>query len=214
LSGSLALPTHASQRCFRSLLEALANPGQVVTLEEPEAVAAGAAVIPLALADIDTPVAIVGNEILASEVSEATRAPLVPVAEARLVALLRPAPQLVGQCQTGSAEAPELGAKVGLACSRLVDGAPDKPAPDEPAPDEPAPDGPAPQPAAVPSVMLVLEGPGVEGARNVLVEGIGQDVFETISMANRHFPAGLDAWLVDTEGHVVGLPRSTRIEVR
>jgi alpha-D-ribose 1-methylphosphonate 5-triphosphate synthase subunit PhnH len=199
LSGSLALPTHASQRCFRSLLRALANPGQVVTLEEPDAVAAGAAVIPLALADIDTPVAIVGDELLASEVSEATRAPLVPVGEARLVALLHPSPQLIGECQTGSAEAPELGAKVGLACSRLVDR---------------TKDGPVVEPGPVPAVTLVLEGPGVEGTRNVVVEGIGRDVFEAIAASNRYFPAGLDAWLVSPEGHVAGLPRSTRIEVR
>jgi alpha-D-ribose 1-methylphosphonate 5-triphosphate synthase subunit PhnH len=194
----LALSTHASQRCFRSLLQALANPGQVVTLEEPDAVAASAAVIPLALADIDTPVAVVGDEQLASEVSEATRAPLVPVGEARLVALLHPARQLVGQCQTGSAEAPELGAKVGLACTRLAAGQGEER---------------ALRPASLSGVTIVLEGPGVEGTRNVSVEGIDRDVFEAIAAANRHFPAGLDAWLVDTEGHVVGLPRSTRTEV-
>jgi alpha-D-ribose 1-methylphosphonate 5-triphosphate synthase subunit PhnH len=198
LNGSSALSTHASQRCFRSLLQALANPGQVVTLEEPDAVAAGAAAVPLALADIDTPVAIVGDEKLAADVSEATRAPLVPVAEARLVALLHPAPPLVAQCQTGSADAPELGAKVGLACSRLVAG-------------EGGTRGRSP---ALSGVTLELEGPGVEGTRDVFVEGIGRDVFEAVATSNRNFPAGLDAWLVDTEGRVVGLPRSTRIKVR
>ncbi len=198
LTGSLALSTHASQRCFRSLLQALANPGQLVTLEEPDAVAAGAAVIALALADIDTPVAIVGDEKLASEVSEATRAPLVPVGEARLVALLHPARQLVAQCRTGSAEAPELGAKVGLACSGLVAGAGGEP---------------GPEPNSPSGVTLVLEGPGVEGTRKVFIEGIEGDVFEAIATSNRHFPAGLDAWLVGPEGNVVGLPRSTRIEV-
>lgn len=194
LSRHLALSTHESQRCFRSLLEALANPGKIVRLNGREAAAAGAAVIALALADIDTPVAIAGDEKLAAEVSEATRAPLVPVAEARLVALMHPGPELVGQCQTGSAEAPELGAKVGLACSRLA----------------PAEEG-APVPAG--AVELVLKGPGVPGARRLLVEGIGRDVFDAIAGANRDFPAGFDAWLVNPEGEVVGLPRSARIEV-
>jgi alpha-D-ribose 1-methylphosphonate 5-triphosphate synthase subunit PhnH len=194
LSSSLVLSTHASQRCFRSLLDALAHPGKLVTLTEPEAVAAGAAVIALALADIETPVAVAGDEERAADVSEATRAPLVPVAEARLVALLHPTAELVGQCQTGSAEAPEHGSKVGLGCSRLTPAEADAPAP----------------PGAV---KLVLEGPGVPGTRRLFVEGIGRDVFDAVARANRDFPAGLDAWLVSAEGVVVGLPRSTRVEM-
>jgi alpha-D-ribose 1-methylphosphonate 5-triphosphate synthase subunit PhnH len=194
LSRLLALSTHASQRCFRSLLDAMANPGKVVTLNEPETVAASAAVVALALADIDTPMAIAGDEELAADVSEATRAPLVPVSEARLVALLHPSPELVGQCQTGSAEAPERGAKVGLRCSRVVPAGTRLPAPSG-------------------GVTLVLEGPGVPGTRRLVVEGLGRDVFDAVARANKDFPIGLDAWLVSMEGDLVGLPRSTRFEV-
>jgi alpha-D-ribose 1-methylphosphonate 5-triphosphate synthase subunit PhnH len=197
VSSSLTLSTQASQRCFRSLLDALANPGKVVTMNEPEAVTARAAVVALTLADIDTPMAIVGDEVLAAEVSEATRAPLVPVSEARLVALLEPTLELVGQCQTGSAEAPELGAKVGLGCSRLLSLA-----------------GEARVPPAAGGVQLVLEGPGVAGTRRLFVEGIDPAVFDAVARANKEFPAGLDVWLISLDGNVAGLPRSTRVKVR
>jgi alpha-D-ribose 1-methylphosphonate 5-triphosphate synthase subunit PhnH len=47
----------------------------------------------------------------------------------------------------------------------------------------------------------------------VLVEGAGRELFEALSGANSAFPIGIDTWLVDKEGRVVGLPRSTTIEV-
>ncbi len=217
MTGNLVLGVHASQRTFRSLLDSLASPGKVLYLQEPAAVAAGAGVVALALADIDTPVAIVGDEELAAEVSESTRAPLVPVSEGRLVGLVQPTAELVRQCPRGSALAPELGAKVSMACTRLAAG----------------PQLPGEQltgvqftgvqftgtaqaalgPGGVGTVVLQLRGPGVDGTRRVLVEGAGRELFEALSGANSAFPIGIDTWLVDKEGRVVGLPRSTTIEV-
>lgn len=190
MTGALALGVHASQRTFRSLLDCLANPGKVLSLQEPAAVAAGAGVVALALADLDTPVSVVGDEELAAEVSESTRAPLVPVGEARLVALVQPTAELVRQCPKGTPLAPEQGAQIGMGCIRLAasqggDGA----------------------------VVLQLRGPGVDGTRRVSVEGIGREVFEVLATSNSAFPVGIDTWLVDHEGRVVGLPRSTTIEV-
>jgi alpha-D-ribose 1-methylphosphonate 5-triphosphate synthase subunit PhnH len=212
VTGSLVLGVHASQRTFRSLLDSLANPGKVLYLHEPAAVAAGAGVVALALADIDTPVAIVGDEELAAEVSESTRAPLVPVSEARLVGLVQPTAELVRQCPKGSALAPELGAKVGMACTRL--------AADPQRAGEQLTGGQSAGTAqaalglgGVGNVVLQLRGPGVDGTRRVLVEGAGRELFEALSGANSAFPVGIDTWLVDKEGRLVGLPRSTTIEV-
>jgi alpha-D-ribose 1-methylphosphonate 5-triphosphate synthase subunit PhnH len=199
------LSTHASQRCFRSLLEATANPGKLVALDEPAALAAGAAVVALALADIDTPVAIAGDDELAAAVSEATRAPLVPVSEASLVALLQPTAELVGQCRAGPAETPERGAKVGLACRRLM-----TKTEQEPVTAGSLKAGPGGQP---PSVELRLQGPGVDGRRRVVVDGIDRAVFDAVAKVNAGFPGGLDAWLIDRDGQVLGLPRSTTIAV-
>jgi alpha-D-ribose 1-methylphosphonate 5-triphosphate synthase subunit PhnH len=177
---------------LRSLLEALANPGRVVMLE-PEVASAGAAAVPLVLADRGTPVAITGDPKLAAAVVAATGAPIVPVGEARVVALMHPSAELVGRCARGSAEEPELGAKVGMACSRLSEA--------------------FPAAEAASCTRLLLEGPGVDGFRRLAVEGLDSSVLEALCLANNHFPAGLDTWLVDDEGHVAGLPRSITVQV-
>jgi hypothetical protein len=74
----------SSQRCFRLLLAALANPRLVFEGGAAEVKAVGAATVALALADIGAPVAVVGDKRVAAEVAEATRAPLLPVPEAQL----------------------------------------------------------------------------------------------------------------------------------
>jgi len=33
------------------------------------------------------------------------------------------------------------------------------------------------------------------------------------SDANRHYPAGIDAWLIDEAGRLAGLPRTCQMEV-
>jgi hypothetical protein len=108
--------------------------------------------------------------------------------------------------------APELGAKVGMACTRL--------AADPQRAGEQLTGGQSAGTAqaalglgGVGNVVLQLRGPGVDGTRRVLVEGAGRELFEALSGANSAFPVGIDTWLVDKEGRLVGLPRSTTIEV-
>ena len=203
MAGALVLGVHASQRTFRLLLDALAHPGLVLIVNDPPAVAAGAAVVALAFARNGSTVAIVGDEQLATEVAEATLAPLVPLSEARLVALLRPDARLVAECRRGGGLPSDLGAKVGIACTRLAS----------------YPPRPGAWQAAVPQadapgvVLLGLSGPGVDGVRRVVVEGVGREVFEAGSDANREQSRGLDTWLVDNEGRVLGIARSTAIEI-
>jgi len=205
MSLAVAFGARSSQHCFRLLLGALANPGLVVEALGPEVRAAGAATVALALADIGTPVAIVGDERLAAEVAEATRAPLVPVSEALLVVMLAPTSELLSQCARGSALAPERGAKVGLACQALAARGADR-----------APAGNGGQSSTSACTMactLQLSGPGVPGTRRLSVGGLGPDVFGALRQANAEFPAGVDAWLFDKEGRVAGIPRSVVLEV-
>jgi alpha-D-ribose 1-methylphosphonate 5-triphosphate synthase subunit PhnH len=203
MAGALVLGVHASQRTFGLLLDALSSPGQVMIVNDPPAVAAGAAVVALAFARSGTPVAIVGDEQLAAEVAEATLAALVPVGEARLVALMRPDAAQVAQCRTGRAVPSDVGAKVGIACTRLASYPPRAGAWQAAVPQADAPG----------VVLLGLSGPGTGGVRRVIVEGVGREIFQAISLANRELPHGLDTWLVDEEGRVVGISRTTTIEI-
>jgi len=180
------LDTFGSQATFRALLTSLSRPGSVVDLPVP---GLGAAVVPLALADVETTVAVVGDPEVAEIVVRATGAAASPVEDAELVACCgRTAPTTMARLSRGSALAPELGTKVGIDCDRLVAGGPGQ-------------------------VRLTVSGPGVEGTRRLGVDGLEAGVLEAVAAANADPPVGIDVWLVDRHGHIVGLPRSCRLEV-
>jgi hypothetical protein len=53
----------------------------------------------------------------------------------------------------------------------------------------------------------------VPGRRLVGVDGVDAGVFVALSQVNAAFPVGVDAWLLDGDGALVGLPRSAAIRV-
>jgi alpha-D-ribose 1-methylphosphonate 5-triphosphate synthase subunit PhnH len=175
------LDADTAQRAFRTALDALARPGVPATL--PPAGDIPAALLPvLALADLDTPVCVLGDGGWVDALTTMTSAPVVPLDAARLVAALRPlAAGELAAVRTGSATAPEEAALVALAVPAL-DG------------------GPA----------LTLAGPGVPGRRTVTPRGLPPDLIT--ARAATAFPAGPDLLLVAPDGALLGLPRSTRIE--
>lgn len=196
LAISSRMDVHLSQATFRVLLSTLSRPGRVERLPRP---ADGPSAIPLALADLDTPVAVIGPEERRQEIVLATGAPLVALEQAALVACWQaPTAGQIAELPIGSALVPERGAKVGLACSTLVpEGA--ALAGDEPTPDH--------------LVRLELIGPGVDGRTRLGVAGLSAEVFTALAERNRDFPAGIDVWLVDASGSIAALSRSSTIEV-
>ncbi len=190
------LSAAASQAVFRVLLASLSRPGSVLQLPPGSACQGGAdrdppgpGVVPLALAVIDSKVAAVGSPSWQARICRATGASPAGVAEASLVAIYGTADaSTVSRLRRGSAAEPEAGAKVGLACRGLTAG-------------------------GTGAVTLELAGPGVPGRIRLGVDGVSAAVFDALSAANEHFPAGVDLWLVDDRGQVAGLPRSTRLAV-
>ncbi len=175
----------ASQAVFRVLLESLARPGRVFQLpaENDEA---GPGIVPLALAVIGSKVAVAGAPPWQARICRATGALPTGIEEASLVAIYGTAEAgTVSRLRRGCAEAPEEGAKVGLACGTLSGGGPGE-------------------------TTIELSGPGVPGRTLLGVNGVGREVFDALRAANAMFPAGVDVWLVDERGRVAGLPRSAR----
>ena len=178
------LDADTAQRAFRAALDALARPGTPAAL--PPAGDRPAALLPvLALADLDTPVCVLGDTpggAWADALATVTSAPVVPLAAARLAAALRPLePGELAAVRAGSPAAPEEAALVALAVPALEG-------------------GPA----------LTLSGPGVAGSRVIGPRGLPADL--VAARAATAFPAGPDLLLVTPGGAVLGLPRSTRIE--
>jgi alpha-D-ribose 1-methylphosphonate 5-triphosphate synthase subunit PhnH len=57
---------------------------------------------------------------------------------------------------------------------------------------------------------LRLEGPGIDGSRTLGV-GMESGWVDERARRNAEYPLGLDLYLVDAAGRLVGLPRTTRI---
>jgi alpha-D-ribose 1-methylphosphonate 5-triphosphate synthase subunit PhnH len=178
-----------STTVFRVLLAALAEPGTVHRL--PAGVLPAplppAVVVPLALADLDSTVAVAGeghDGPLGSLVRLATGADSAPVEAAAFVVDPHGDPCVPRQCRRGSALEPERGCRLAVAVTDLGRGAP-----------------------------VALSGPGVPGRRVVRVAGLRPAWFTALARANTDRPAGIDVWLVTGDGRVLAMPRSTRLEV-
>jgi alpha-D-ribose 1-methylphosphonate 5-triphosphate synthase subunit PhnH len=184
-----ALDHAGSQRVFRVLLDALSRPGTLhdlpaglVDVDVPAPV-----LVPLALADLDTTLAVLGpaRPDWAGALAQATGVrPAAPEAADLVLALRAPRPDEVRGLRRGTADRPDLAARLVLACAGFTSGA-----------------------------RLELTGPGVDGTAHLAVDGVPVEVLEALVVANRRFPAGVDTFLVDTGGRVAGLPRSTAVRI-
>jgi alpha-D-ribose 1-methylphosphonate 5-triphosphate synthase subunit PhnH len=181
------LGSFESQAIFRALLESLSRPGTVRLLPVK---GLSAAVVPLALADVETTVAVLGDDTWAGQILHATGANPAVLGEAELVALRRPIDPLMIRClRCGSAQTPELGAKVGIDCRRLLVGGKGE-------------------------ANLIMKGPGINGHAVIGVDGLDAEILRAIAAVNAHPPAGIDVWLVDQDDRMLGIPRSTRVTVQ
>jgi alpha-D-ribose 1-methylphosphonate 5-triphosphate synthase subunit PhnH len=190
VTGAVAAPplvrpgNRDAHRTFRAVLDALARPGSTTHL--PVTTGVPTALGPLlALADLDTPVCVLGDRATDTEqwlgaVALATSAPTSGLGEARLVAALRPvAVDELLAVRVGSSADPEEAALVTIAVPALTGG---------------------------PTVRLT--GPGTAAGAVITATGLPAGWLEAREAVA--FPAGADLLLVDPDGACVGLPRSTR----
>lgn len=189
LAADARLDTFSSQRTFRSLLDALSRPGRLSRLHPPSGIPA--ALLPaLALVDVDVTACVLTTSEsadLGAVLATATGARLVPMEQADVVVALRPpTPDEIRSLRRGRADAPELGARLSVACTKVTGG----------------------------DVQLILRGPGVPDLRTLDVGGLEPAVFDALVGVNRQFPTGIDTFLVADDGTVAGIPRSTNLEVR
>jgi alpha-D-ribose 1-methylphosphonate 5-triphosphate synthase subunit PhnH len=182
---SAVLTPDEAQRTFRAVLDALAHPGVPQPLPSGPLERVPGALLPvLALADLGTPVCVLGDDgSWRDTVATATSALPAPLPEARLVAALLPVtPDELRAARRGSAAAPEDGALVTVPVSGVDRG----------------------------GAPLRLTGPGVDGSAVIAPGGLPAGWLAARDAGD--FPAGVDLLLVGPDGRVVGLPRSTRIE--
>lgn len=175
-----------SQRAYRCLLEATANPGKLFAL--PPAGADAAEVVLLMLLDGEVTFRALGPGAPEAEgrLVRETGARTAPLSEADFVLVLGGnSGGALRDLKRGTLEAPEEGATAVYAVERLSERG---------------------------TLTLVLSGPGVPEERVLGVEGLALEEVEEIQESRAAFPLGVDVYLVDGSGLVAGLPRSTRVE--
>ena len=186
----LSDPVIDSQQTFRAVLDALAEPGteHAISAELPEtSVSPAAMAILLTLIDIDTPLWLSPSiaDHMASYIRFHTGAPIVDAPGEAAFALVGVDDQLpsLSSFRSGTAMSPESSTTVVREVADFVGGA-----------------------------SATLDGPGFAAPRRLAPVGLDQSIWTELAANHARFPAGIDLLL--TSGHVVvGLPRSTRIDL-
>jgi len=62
------------------------------------------------------------------------------------------------------------------------------------------------------SSQVVLSGPGINGSREVVIP-VSRGFIETLQEKNEDFPMGIDLFFITDDNTLLGLPRTTHIEV-
>ena len=200
-------PSLASARNFRTMLEALARPGVILTLpvtpDAPKPLTPGLAALCLVLADMDAPLWLDPS---AGPVCEAwlrfnCGCPLTGnPAQSALACVLEPAdmPPLRSFAQ-GDPEYPDRSTTLFLSVQGLGEGSC-------------ADSGEGRTGRLAGSGRVRLAGPGIQEERMLLVSGLPGDFWDQWGDNSAGYPLGVDVFLV-CGGRLAGLPRSVRAEV-
>jgi alpha-D-ribose 1-methylphosphonate 5-triphosphate synthase subunit PhnH len=62
------------------------------------------------------------------------------------------------------------------------------------------------------SSVYHLQGPGIRGEATIRVRGLEPAWMHIREALNEEFPRGIDIWLLDKNGNLIGIPRTTRIK--
>lgn len=189
-------PVFGSQETFRLLLDAMSRPGKVVSLPAsplnlPAPWPTGLGLVALTLLDHEVTHCATGAgaEALQEYLQYNTSSPAAEPAAAAYLFAHGNDPGLaacLAELKTGTLEAPHEGATLVVAVSEL-------------------------SPVAGRSqLLLTLSGPGVPGERLISVAGLSTGVLVARAAAATEYPLGIDVVLIDQNGRLACLPRTTR----
>lgn len=184
-----ALSAATSQQVFRACLSALSRPGTAHALptgDLPAGVPA-AALVPLALTDLMAPLTGLGRAAgLARRIATATGARYVQPGQARFAVALDDDHEELLRLPVGSNWSPEFGALLSQRVTALRQSQ---------------------------GTELTLTGPGIKDTTMFTVAGLGRAFFAARAELTAAFPTGVDLVLITDDGTMIGIPRTTQIEV-
>lgn len=186
-----------NQKNYRSLLDAMSRPGRVVRLEVLNANSplAGAMALGECLLDNEVSLCVIGSngaQALQTDLVAATQARTEPLTLADFVFVLGGRSQGGARlAKRGSLESPEDGATLVYCMDSELE-------------DETG------------RLRIHLTGPGIPGQEGIVpqMRGIAVEEFKELMEVNAGYPLGVDLFFVRPNGELMGLPRSTSIQVR
>ena len=195
---------HRAQRAFRSVLDAFARPGTVQSIElapgnpaRPAALDAALEAATRLFVDQAVTFCVADSETDATTayLTSETHARRAPLRDADFVVVparadAQTAREAVAEACRGTLTSPEKGATVLMGCARLA---------------EVPEDGQVAEPAVH---VVALRGPGVERGNRFAVDRA--DWLRARDARGDEFPCGIEIVLVDPDGRVVAVPRSSR----
>ncbi|MFZ5453588.1 MAG: phosphonate C-P lyase system protein PhnH [Thermodesulfobacteriota bacterium] len=181
----------ATQQAFRILLQALSHPGEIYPLS-PGDPGQGLPLLLYTLLDHEVGFAVIGpdSDSCAGLVRDWTKAHLTEVPGADFIIVTDGCSQgEIRQAKRGTLEYPDRGATIIYLVASLGR-------------EEPA------------GLGIKLQGPGVAQERRLRITGLAADEIFELKKINQEFPLGVDCFFLDRSGRVMGLPRSTQLEVQ
>lgn len=187
-----------SQAVFKVALDAIARPGSIERLPESITRRLPSVLAPLlVLADVETRVHVIDTTTFVWEeaVTSATGARTSSVVDADLIAVPFEARDQLASvfalASPGTAFSPESGTRVTIGVDDIRENGA----------------------GSLAGVQLVLRGPGIDGERAVCIDGVTEGDVESWKRTNSRFPAGIDVWFTTDSGRVLGIPRSTHVDI-
>lgn len=188
-------PVQQSQQAFRALLDAMARPGRITTVDtevgHPEGLAPALAAALLTLADLDTPVWLgpgFDSETMKAWLRFHSGAPLAAKSDQAAFALLDAAQMpALETFSFGTDESPERGATLLIQVQSLT-GAPND------------------------NGAMTWRGPGIKESVTMPFCGLDESLWRQRAALNIEFPRGVDLYL-GCGRDLVALPRSTAISI-
>lgn len=183
-------PVHDAQAAFRTILDAIAHPGRIREMpaslagHSPAPLGRAGAIVALTLCDIDTPVWL--DEALAPAAAYLAfhcGAAIAPAASGAHFAFVGEPARLppLDSFALGSDEYPDRSTTLVIEVAELAGGR-----------------------------EVGLAGPGIDGTARLAIAGVPERLWRQRAALEALFPRGLDMLFV-AGGHLVALPRSTRI---
>jgi alpha-D-ribose 1-methylphosphonate 5-triphosphate synthase subunit PhnH len=196
---------------FRAMLQTLSRPGTIEALAlSDQSQCLPETALMLALIDVETKFAVLSSledidaKIWARLLSSASGAPQAELPKAEWVLSFgEPSTDELNSLARGSANEPEAGCRLIVACDKLSQFASDT----SDTSDSRLHD------STRASTTIGLRGPGVNGQITLHVDGLSENFFATLAKINNSFPAGVDVWLCDQLGHLAAISRSTEFNV-